>query len=152
MEPGARRGPVAARGDMTAHEEIALRFAQALDREDYASAGECLAAVCEYRIGDDVHRGREAILASYRSSGDWATAHLDGVRYESSVRPGEEGEVVIEFTDHLEHAGQKHTHRCEQHLAFDDSGRIARIRHVDHSGEPEALQRFFEAAGLRRKP
>jgi len=135
---------------MSAREETALRFAQALDREDYESAAACLAATCEYTIGEDTHRGHEAILASYRSSGDWAAAHLDGIRYESAVRPGESGEVVIEFTDHLEHAGRKHTHRCEQHLAFDDGGHIARIRHVDLPGESEALQDFFEAVGLRR--
>ncbi len=52
--------------------------------------------------------------------------------------------------DHLRHAGHAHTHRCEQHLDFDDAGLITRIRHVDLPGEQEALRAFFAVVGLDR--
>ena len=130
--------------------ELATRFARSLDNEDYAAASECLAPSCAYEIAGKTHTGPDSIVASYRKSGDWARNTLDGIRYESVVRPGEHGDVVVEFTDHLNHNGISHTHRCEQHLKFDDLGRICSITHVDLSGEQEALDRFFTLAGLSR--
>ena len=49
-----------------------------------------------------------------------------------------------------EPGGQSMTHRCEQHLEFDEFGLISAIRHVDLPGEREALHRFFESVGLSR--
>lgn len=128
--------------------DVAKRFARSLDEEDYASAEQCLATTCKYQIAGNTYIGPDAILASYRENGDWAARTLDGIRYESAVRPGEEGGAVVEFIDHLEHAGMTHTHRCEQHLQFEPGGLISTIRHIDLPGEREALARFFKAASL----
>lgn len=125
----------------------AERFASALDREDYAAAEACLAPDCEYHIRGMVHAGPAAILASYRAAGEGAAARFDSVRYESSVRPAPDGGAVIGFVDHLERRGERHTHRCEQRLSFDASGRIRRIEHVDLPGEREALAAFLAGAG-----
>jgi len=130
--------------------DVARRFARGLDDEDYATAAECLGAACEYVISGVIHRGPASILASYRGNADWAARTLDSIRYESLIRPGERGEVVVEFVDHLQHGGKALTHRCEQHLEFDESGLISRIRHVDLPGEREALDRFFVSVGLPR--
>jgi hypothetical protein len=130
--------------------DVARRFARSLDEEDYASTVECLAPTCEYEIGGRTHIGPDAILAAYRKSGEWAARTLDGIHYESSVRPAEDGEAVVEFVDYLEHGRITHTHRCEQHLKFDKGGLIFRIKHRDLPGEQEALDRFFGLAGLSR--
>jgi len=130
--------------------DVAKRFARSLDQADYASAAECLATACQYEIAGQMHVGPDAILASYRESGDWAARTLDGIRYENNVRPKEGGGVVVEFIDHLEHAGVTHLHRCEQHLRLDERGLISHIKHVDLLGEQEALDRFFAAVGLSR--
>ncbi len=127
--------------------DTARRFSDALDREDYTTAEECLDTACRYRIDTDLHEGPEAILASYRESGDWASATLDGIRYESLLR--EEGDhVVVTYLDHLEHAGRFFTHRCEQVLEFGKSERIAGIEHRHLPGEREALGKFFAEVGL----
>lgn len=130
--------------------DTARRFAQALDREDYAAAMACLAPDCEYAIRGVVHRGPETIVASYRAAGEWGAGKLDGVRYESSVRAEPAGGATVTFVDHLEHRGARHTHRCEQRLGFDAAGRIRRIEHVDLPGEREALEGFFARVGIAR--
>jgi ketosteroid isomerase-like protein len=131
--------------------DIARRFAQALDREDYAAAASCLAPDCEYAIRGRVLRGPEAIVASYREAGEWGAGRLDGIRFESSVRAGDAGGAVVTFVDHLEHRGERHTHRCEQRLEFEATGLVRRIEHVDLPGEREALEGFFARAGIASK-
>ena len=135
---------------MTSRMEVAERFAESLDREDYETASRLLHDDCVYTIGGQVHRGKEAILASYRKAGDWVAENLDAVRYESSVRPSPTGGATVDFVDHLEHAGERLTHRCEQHLELDAEGKIVSIRHVDPPGEAEAVRAFLERVGVAR--
>lgn len=136
---------------MTDPLDIARRFAQALDREDYVVAASCLAPDCVYAIHGRVLCGSEAIVASYREAGEWGAGQLDHVRFESSVRAGETGGAVVTFVDHLERRSQRHTHRCEQRLELDAAGLVRRIEHVDLPGEPEALEGFFARAGIASK-
>ena len=128
---------------------VAERFAKSLDEEDYDVTAECLAEECRYYIAGDEHQGREAVIASYKKAGDWASKTLDAIGYESRVR-SDDGRLVVEFVDHLEHAGQKLTHRCEQHLEFDAEGRICKITHVDLPGEKAAVDLFLKSVGLVR--
>ena len=136
---------------MTDPLDIARRFAQALDREDYVVAASCLAPDCVYAIRGRVLRGPEAIVASYREAGEWGAGRLDGVRFESSVRADAAGAAAVTFVDHLEHRGERHIHRCEQRLELDAAGLVRRIEHVDLPGEPEALEGFFARAGIASK-
>jgi ketosteroid isomerase-like protein len=130
--------------------DLAKRFAESLDNEDYDTARACLRPDAVYQIGGDEHRGPEAIVASYRGNGDWAARTLDHIEYESSAQATGDFSAKITFVDRIEHAGEKLVHRCEQHLEFDDGGRIRAIRHVDLPGEPEALEAFFQRVGLAR--
>ena len=43
-----------------------------------------------------------------------AARNLDSVRYESAIRTGDDGEVIVEFIDHIGHSGAAHTYRCGQ--------------------------------------
>ena len=129
---------------------LAKRFAESLDGEDYDAARERLSAGAEYRISDEVHTGPDAILASYRASGDWAARVIERIEYESQVRATGPRSAIVTFIDRIEHAGERFVHRSEQHLEFDDAGAIRRIEHVDLPGEPEALAAFFQRVGLAR--
>jgi hypothetical protein len=129
--------------------DTARRFARALDAGDYASVATCLSSTCEYSIRDKIVRGGPAIVASYREAGTWAAGMLESVSYENEVRSGPTG-AVITFLDHLAHHGHSLTHRCEQHLEFDEAGRICRILHVDLPGERETLAAFFKTLGITR--
>ena len=129
---------------------LANLFAEALDEEDYPKAAACLAASCVYETPEETYYGPDAIIGSYREHGEWAARNLETVRYESAVRNRSDGEVTVEFLDHIEHAGVAHTYRCEQRLTFDDLGRISRIKHVDLPGERDRLRLFFRQVGLNR--
>ena len=130
----------------------AARFAKALDDEDYPTAAACLAGNCIYDTPERTYRGVCEVIGSYWKHGDWASRNLDSVGYRSAVRDGSDGEVIVEFIDHIEHAGASHTYRCEQRLAFDDRGRISRITHIDLPGERERLRVFFRNVGVESPP
>ncbi len=129
---------------------LARRFAGSLDDEDYASTAACLAPNCRYEIAGTAHLGPEAVIGSYREHGDWAARTLDDVQYESKVCSAQQGGIIVEFSDHVKHAGVAHTYRCEQRLEFDGRGLISSITHVDVPGEQEALAQFFHSVGLSR--
>jgi hypothetical protein len=130
---------------------VARRFAAALDREDYDQARGQLAAGCAYRRGDAELLGPDAVIAAYRESAEWASAHLDAVVYRSRVELGQDGRFVVRFEDDLTHGGRRHVHACRQFLTLDRDGRIAHIEHEDLPGGREALAVFFREAGIHRE-
>ncbi|QDU58730.1 SnoaL-like domain protein [Aeoliella mucimassa] len=123
--------------------EIAERFAQALDSEDYESAQELLSEACEYSCRGQSHVGPTAIIASYKGNGDTADSKFDSVDYESSVSDMPDGTALITFVDHFALKGKSHTFRCEQVLEVDNNGQITRIVHRDLPGQREALTEFM---------
>ena len=131
---------------------LATRFARALDEQDYPAAASSLAGNCIYDTPEKTHRGICEIIGSYWEQGDWASRHLDSVGYQSAVRDGSDGEVIVEFIDHIRHAGASHTYRCEQQLTFDNHGRISKITHIELPGERERLREFFRNVGLQSPP
>src|SRR5258706_14492647 len=92
--------------------DIVRRFAASLDAEDYAAVAELLAEGCEYVTAKGTLVGRQAIIASYRNAGTWATLNVQRVQYESAVRLDKDGGSVVRFVDRLEHAGVHHTYDC----------------------------------------
>lgn len=137
---------------MTQTLPLATRFSTALDEENYPAAAACLARNCVYETRGETYRGVCEIIGSYWEHGDWATRNLDSVRYESIIREGVDGQIIVEFLDHIEHGGRAHTYRCEQRLTFDDSGRISRIVQVDLPGERDRLRLYFRQVGLESTP
>ena len=122
-------------------------LAAALDARDFVAAKTCLHASCVYHIDDDTHAEPEAIIASYQQADDDAHAHLESVRYESSVRC--EGEhAVIVYVDHLVCGEHSHVHQCEQCIEAGDRGQVTRITHRALQGERAAIDAFFARAGI----
>jgi hypothetical protein len=123
--------------------QTVLRFAHALDSEDYAQAGSLLSDACVYACRGEVYRGPQAIIASYQGNGTAAKA-FDSIRYESQVVAETTRRYRIGFIDHIAHAGRHLSFRCEQLIALDESGRIVSIEHLDLPGQMEALAEFKE--------
>ena len=121
--------------------EVVQRFAVALDQEDYAAARGTLDEGCSYLIRGQVHHGPDRIVESYQGNGE-AAQRFDEIRYGSAVRPGEEGWVIITFSDHIRHRGEALDHYCEQWLRVSEENRIIRIEHHDLPGQREQLDAF----------
>ncbi len=130
--------------------DIVTTFARALDDGDYDAALRCLDPRCRYTIAGEELTGPAAIVASYRSNGDWVAETLDAVSWESEIATTGENRATITFIDHLEHAGRTLTHRCRQHVTLGPSGLIDSIAHEDLPGEKEAVNLFFIETGIDR--
>ncbi len=128
---------------------IAMAFAAALDRSDFAAAAEYLSPDCRYVLGNEVLIGPEAIIASYRKSDEWGKRALDRVIYESEVT--QDGDRVrVLYIDRITHRGVTHVYRSYQFLWLDESGKITKIVSEELPGERERLDQFFEERGLKR--
>lgn len=123
--------------------EIAEKFAQALDAEDYDIAGRLLSGECKYLCRGQLHVGPAAIIASYQDHGDAAERKFENVRYESVVIPMPNGAALIQFTDHLSLKGKHFTFQCEQVVEIGEDDLITRIEHRDILGQKEALAAFM---------
>ena len=62
---------------------IARQFADALDRDDFASAEGLLASTCLYQARDGEFSGVAAVITSYREASVWAKGNLDLIEYAS---------------------------------------------------------------------
>ncbi len=133
-------------------QRVAAAFAQALDHDDYVGAARWLASDAVYEIGERTLVGSVAILASYADASTWAAHAFDEVRYESEIGEADGDSVTVTYTDHLAKGGRRHTHRCRQRLTLNDEGRVSRIVHEEIAGEREALDAFFRATGVERRP
>ncbi len=122
--------------------EIARQFANSLDEEDYQATAELLSMQCKYSCRDQVYVGPQAILNSYRTTGDSAKERFDNIEYDSIVQLLTANTAQIHFVDHLYHNGGKHTFECEQRIEVRE-GKITRIEHLDLPGQREALKAFL---------
>ena len=131
--------------------DVVTRFAVALDEEDYPTAHALIDPACRYTLNDLTFNGPDEIVASYKGNGDTAAQKFDAISYGSAVRAGTGDDAawtIIRFSDHLEHAGEKLDHYCEQWCQVNDAGFIARIEHRDLPGEAEALKAFKTRHGM----
>ena len=130
---------------------IAKRFANALDRCDYADAGRYLAPDCHYQAASEQLIGPEAILASYRENAEWGSRVLEHVIYASSVEKEEAGgSWGVLYSDRITQSGLTHEYHCRQRLMINLEGKIARIVHEELPGERERLDEFLSRCGIRR--
>ncbi len=129
---------------------IAKRFAQALDRCDFAEAGRYLSSDCSYQTGHEELIGPQAILASYSESADWGSKTLDQVIYESEIEVGKDGSLSVLYLDKIIHGGLTHEYRCRQRLSIDDAGLIVGIVHEELPSEREKLNEFLARCGVSR--
>ncbi len=125
-------------------------LARALDQDDFEAAAAYISTECEYRTGDEVLIGRDAIIGSYAASSTWGRGHLTTLTYASEVEAPRGGEVPVLFIDDLSHGGRSHRYRCRQRFTVGSDGLITRIVHEELPGERQALDEFFRECGLQR--
>jgi len=129
---------------------VAKMFAQALDHDDFQSAGELISPDCVYHARNGLLVGRAAICASYSEASAWAKANFDLVEYESLVHPPVGQEVVITFIDHITREGKHHAYSCRQSVQVTHLGTINRIHHQELPGQREAVLAFMRLFGIQR--
>jgi len=111
--------------------DLAKRFAEALDRQNYDVLRALLAPRCRYDGPDGVVVGADEIIASYRAAARLAASHFDAVKFESNVAKVAGKKVEIEFVDRLTKDGREEVYRCRQELYFAPGGLVYRIVHED---------------------
>jgi hypothetical protein len=128
--------------------ELALRFALALDREDYNVVRALLAPDCRYEARGAPISGADAIVDSYRCAGRTARLLFDTVDYESGLISAQANVAEISFSDRLTKDGKQHLYSCRQRLFFTPGGLVSRIVHEELPGEHEGLLEFCHASGV----
>jgi uncharacterized protein (TIGR02246 family) len=129
--------------------DVVGRMARALDADDLQSAALLLSDDCVYEAGAEIHRGSQAIVASYAAASARARHLFDDVRYESTIEAVEGDTATVTFIDYLIKAGGRaHRHRCRQAFTVSADGRITRIVHHELPGERESLAAFLRACGI----
>ena len=128
--------------------ELALRFARALDREDYDVVRALLAPDCRYEARGGPISGADAIVDSYRCAGRTARSLFDTVDYESGLISAHANVADISFSDRLTKDGKQHLYRCRQRLLFTPGDLVSRIVHEELPGERERLLEFCHASAV----
>jgi SAM-dependent methyltransferase len=129
---------------------VAREFAACLDRREYEALREFVTDNCVYEFRGTQITGPDAIVAAYRDATEWAFEAFDQVKFASSVAPETDCTARITFIDRLTKNSHQHQHTCQQLVAVDETGRIARITHGDLPGEAESLDAFFATHNIHR--
>ena len=129
--------------------QVASRFTEALEADDWTTAGACLAADCVYVCRGSTFSGRDAVVQSYRNIGEWVRRTFDKVRYDSTLTLLDSGQVRADFRDRIDHGEQHLDFRCYQIWTGSD-GVIHQIEHHDLPGMNERAVAFNEACGVVR--
>jgi hypothetical protein len=128
--------------------EIAHRFAGALDREDYEAARAMLTPDCRYEGRTGTVVGPDAIVSSYRHHSATARRLFDTVEYRSEPQRIDDDTACVRFFDCISKHGQTHVYQCQQRLQLRSDGLIASIRHEELPGARERLLEFCAACGV----
>jgi len=125
----------------------AAKFAELMDANKYAEAGNFLAENCRYHYGQEIIVGKEAILRTYISNYNSAAKKLDEIIFSSDVVEIDDSTFKLSYLDKIRKGSVWHDHRCEQTIRF-ERGKIVEIKHFDLPGEAEALKKFNKKVGL----
>lgn len=131
--------------------DIVSRLAEALDRDDYETAGSAMADRVEYSIGDQVLVGPEAVVDSYRAASEMAHRLFDRVEYGHRVMTTDDPNAFrVSYSDTLTISGETLKHMAEQHVTVAPGEGVVRIVNVEVPGEREKVDAFLERHGLSR--
>jgi hypothetical protein len=133
-----------------AEADVVEKFAQALDTDDYETAKSLLGSHCIYVLPKERIEGRDEIIQSFRSNSEWARSNLEKVSFEHSLAGCRDCSAMIQFTDLLEHAGQKHRHECLMHTRVSKDGLITKLTLEELPIEKRRLSEFLTMVGVIR--
>jgi len=134
---------------MKINEEIAIKFGQTLDKDQFELTKKLISDDCKYYIEDDLIIGPEKICNSYKQNMIEGRRKLDVLEWgESKVQVIDDKKFVVHFTDYLTHKNKNHVHKCAQILTFNNEGLINRIEHENNEVEKKKLNEFYKKVGL----
>lgn len=126
-------------------------FAAALDADDFESVTEMVDEEVVYRIGDVVHRGPAAVVASYRDGSALARRIFERVEYSHEVvGVVGVGTVRVDFADTLHAGGETLDHHSIQDVEVGRDGRIVSITDLPVERERDRVDAFMARHGLSR--
>lgn len=127
-------------------------LARALDGDDYETVASVLSPDVEYAIGNELHRGKDAVVASYRTASELAHRLFDRVVYGHEILPADQSRPFrVRYSDDLTVGDETLRHIAEQRVtAVEDVG-VTRILNVDVPGERERVDAFMTRHGLSRE-
>lgn len=128
--------------------ELALRFARALDLDEYDVVRALLAPDCHYETRNGPIFEADVVVDSYRSASKTAHSLFDTVEYESALLSAKMDSAEISFADRLTKDGKEHVYRSRQRLYFNSGGLVRRIVHEELPGEREQLLEFCAGCGV----
>jgi hypothetical protein len=127
-------------------------LATALDNDDYQTARSTLADRVEYEIGDEVLRGPDRVVASYRASSEMAHRLFENVVYAHQVTVTDDPHLFqVSYSDELSVGDETLRHMAEQHVTVAPGEGVVRIINVDLPGEREKVEKFMARHGLSRE-
>ena len=134
---------------MTSLRDIAEKFGQSLDNDDFDLARELISDGCKYVIGSSTLIGPVRICQSYEQNMIDGRSKLDDLKWgESKIESISDSEFYVHFIDYLTHKSIKHVHRCKQKLTIDSDGKITGIEHIHDKDEQDRLSKFYAEVGL----
>ena len=130
---------------------VAAVLASDLDADDVESVKTMLRGDVEYRIGDEVHQGPDAVVASYRNGSALARRIFEQVEYSHEI-VGLVGErtVRIDYADDLSANGEHFEHHSIQDVEVGRDGRVVTITDQPVAGQQERVAAFMARHGLTR--
>ena len=128
--------------------ELALRFARALDLDEYDVVRALLAPDCHYETRTGPIFGADAIVDSYRDASKKARSLFEAVAYDSALLGAKMDAADISFSDRLTKDGRQHVYRCRERLFFNPGGLVRRIVHEELPGERQKLLEFCARCGV----
>lgn len=130
--------------------EIAERFGQSLDNDEFDTTKQLLTADCKYIIGEESLVGPEAICGSYEQNMIEGRKKLDNLEWgKSRIETISDSEFYVHFTDYLTHKGEEYTHRCKQRLTLNENRKIVLIEHIHDQEEQDKLDQYYRGVGLK---
>jgi len=130
--------------------EVAEKFGESLDNDEFEITKETLSQHCKYIIGKQILIGPENICNSYEQNMIEGRRKLDKLEWgKSRIELINKSEYFVHFTDFLTHKGINYTHRCKQKLGIRE-GKIIQIEHIEDTEEQERLDEFYQKVGLKK--
>jgi hypothetical protein len=128
--------------------EIAIKFGESLDKDEFYITMKLLSPDCHYKIGSEILTGPKDICYSYEQNAIQGRKKLDKLEWgQSKIETINNNEYFVHFTDYLTHKGITYTHKCKQRLIIKDS-KITFIEHIEDDDEKAKLNEYYRKVGI----
>lgn len=130
-------------------ENIAKKFGEYLDQDDFENFKKILSKNCIYHIAEQVLEGRKSVSSLYEKNMKEGKAKFDKLVWgKSETVKINEHQFEVYFSDFLMHKGIEHHYKCKQRISINQNKLVEKILHIELPGEKESLTMFYEKVGL----